>query len=675
MGPVVVHYVEHGTGRPVLVLHGAGVDHREAVACFEPAFDGIAGLRRIYPDLPGMGRTTAPESLRSADDVLDTLLDFADEVMGGTAHLLIGHSAGAYFAKAMAARRPAQVAGLALVCPLLPGLRDVPEQRVVAGSGEIGDDVFRSYFVIQTSEMLGRYERYVAPAAALVDEAALERIGERWALTPDHGPAYPGPTLVVAGRFDSTVGYAAASDLVDYYPRASLAVVDDAGHALPHEQPELLRALIAEWLARVELPERNGQTRTAYPRSQPEVSDGEGAGSDRLDEQRKAFAVPPEIAYFNTANLSPQLHVVRAAGDAALERRAQPWTITARDWFTDVERLRVLFGDLIGADADGIALIPATSYGFAVAARNLPLRARERVVVLAEEYPSGIYTWQAATRAAGAEIVTVHRTDGRGWTEAILEVLDDRVSIVSVPHVHWTDGALVDLEAVAARSRQVGARLVIDGSQSIGAMPFDVRTIRPDFVVSVGYKWLLGPFGVGYLYVSPEHREGAPIEHNWILREGADDFARLIDYRDEYQPGARRFDVGERTKFELVPMAIAALEQLTSWRVDRIAAALDTLTAIVATRAAELGLEPAPREQRGPHMLGLRLPAEVRAQVLPALAAAGCYAGVRGHALRIAPHLHVTTSDVDRLITTLATITSGPAGAPRTNEATATKRA
>src|SRR6188508_3433742 len=101
-GQVVVHYVEHGTGRPVLVLHGAGVDHREAEACFEPLLDGVAGLRRIYPDLPGMGRTSAPETLRSADDVLDTMLDFADEVSGGAAYLLIGHSAGAYYAQAMA---------------------------------------------------------------------------------------------------------------------------------------------------------------------------------------------------------------------------------------------------------------------------------------------------------------------------------------------------------------------------------------------------------------------------------------------------------------------------------------------------------------------------------------------------------------------------------------------
>jgi pimeloyl-ACP methyl ester carboxylesterase len=252
VGQVVVHYVEHGTGRAVLVLHGAGVDHREAEACFEPILGGVAGLRRIYLDLPGMGRTIAPETLRSADDVLDTLRNFADEITGGTAHLLVGHSAGAYYAQAMAASRPARVAGLALVCPLLPGLRDIPEHRVVTGSGEIGDDAFRSYFVVQTPEMLERYERYVAPAAALVDQAALERIGERWELTPNQAPPYAGPTLVVAGRLDSTVGYAAAVDLADRYSRASLAVVDDAGHALPHEQPELLRALLAEWLGRVE---------------------------------------------------------------------------------------------------------------------------------------------------------------------------------------------------------------------------------------------------------------------------------------------------------------------------------------------------------------------------------------------------------------------------------------
>jgi pimeloyl-ACP methyl ester carboxylesterase len=249
-GGTDLRFVEHGTGTPVIVLHGAGVDHREAEACFDPILGKHAGIRRIYPDLPGMGRTRAPETMRSADEVLDVLVGLADEVAESEPLLVIGHSAGAYFARGIAARRSG-VAGLALVCPLLLETRDVPEHRPVVAADDLGDEEFRSYFVIQTPQMLERYQQYVVPGAALADHAALERIGERWELTdpPSDGPDER-PTLLVAGRRDSTVGYAATVDLLDHYPLATLAVVDGAGHALPHEQPGLLGALVEEWLDR-----------------------------------------------------------------------------------------------------------------------------------------------------------------------------------------------------------------------------------------------------------------------------------------------------------------------------------------------------------------------------------------------------------------------------------------
>jgi selenocysteine lyase/cysteine desulfurase len=373
-----------------------------------------------------------------------------------------------------------------------------------------------------------------------------------------------------------------------------------------------------------------------------------------LGTQREAFDIPPEVAYFNTANLSPQLHRVREAGERALGRRGRPWTIASADWFSDVERLRGLFGRLIGADAEGVALVTATSYGFAVAARNLDLRAGDRILALAGEYPSGIYSWRTAARKTGAEIVMVARERGQTWTEAILSVLDERVRVVSVPQVHTTDGALVDLEAVADRTHALGARLVVDACQSAGVMPFEVERLRPDFLVTVGYKWLLAPFSLAYLYVAEEHRDGEPLEENWIVRVGAEDFTGLDDYVDEYQPGARRFDMGARTSFNLTPMAIAAIEQLLEWQVPRIAATLAETTATLAERAAALGLSPPPADQRGPHILGLDLPREARDRALPALAAANCFAAMRGGSLRIAPHLHTTPEDVDRLMSALA---------------------
>ncbi len=256
IGDVPMHYVEQGEGFPVLTLHGAGVDHREMMGCLDPVFDAATGYRRIYPDLPGMGRTPAPETITSADDVLEVLLGFIDGVIGDQPLLVAGHSAGGYYAQAIAGRRPEQVVGLALLCPLLSGIHDVPEHEVVFGSGSIGDTDFRDYFTVQTAQTLARYERYVAPAAQLADQTALARIGERWELTPrpqKQGP-YPHPTLLVTGRQDSTVGYARAWEMLEHFPRATFAVLDRAGHALLHEQPGLIRALVTEWLDRVHEP-------------------------------------------------------------------------------------------------------------------------------------------------------------------------------------------------------------------------------------------------------------------------------------------------------------------------------------------------------------------------------------------------------------------------------------
>jgi pimeloyl-ACP methyl ester carboxylesterase len=253
IGDVPVHYAEQGEGSPVLTLHSAGVDHREVMGCLDPVFDAYTGYRRIYPDLPGMGRTPAPETIRGADDVLEVLLGFIDGVIGDQPLLLAGHSAGGYYAQAIASQRPEQVMGLALLCPLLAGIHDVPEHEVAYGSGRIGNAEFRDYFTVHTAQTLDRYETYVEPAARLADQTALARIGERWELTtrpPEKGP-YRCPTLLVTGRQDSTVGYARAWEMLEHFPHATFAVLDRAGHALPHEQPVLIRALITEWLDRV----------------------------------------------------------------------------------------------------------------------------------------------------------------------------------------------------------------------------------------------------------------------------------------------------------------------------------------------------------------------------------------------------------------------------------------
>jgi selenocysteine lyase/cysteine desulfurase len=386
---------------------------------------------------------------------------------------------------------------------------------------------------------------------------------------------------------------------------------------------------------------------------------GTGPAAPRpLPVQRELFDIPDDVAYFNCASLAPQLRSAREAAEAAWRRRAQPWLIRADDWFTEAEERRTLFARLAGVDADGVALVPATSYGLAVAATNLTAAPGQRVLVLAEDYPSNYYTWQRFARRTGATLAAVARTDGQTWAEALLEALDERTAVVAVLAVHWTDGALVDLDAVAARAREVGAAVVVDASQALGAMPLDLAAARPDFLVSVGYKWLLGPFGLGYLYVAPQRRDGVPLEENWISRLGSQDFSRLVDYQDRYQPGARRFDVGQRTHFETTPMAIAALRQLLDWEVPRVAATLRQTTDRIEEQVRGLGLG-LTSPDRGPHLMGIRLPPPARQRVAAALTRAGVFAGVRGSSLRVSPHLWTTGEDVGRLVAALADALDG----------------
>jgi selenocysteine lyase/cysteine desulfurase len=368
-----------------------------------------------------------------------------------------------------------------------------------------------------------------------------------------------------------------------------------------------------------------------------------------IGSQRGLFDVPSEVAYFNTANMSPMLRTVREAGIAAIERRAEPWRIASVDWFTDVERLRDAYARIVGVESDGIALIPATSYGLAVAARNIEATDGDQVVVLADEYPSNHYTWRRFCQRTGAELHVAKREGEATWADAVVALLGDRTRVVAVPHVHWTDGSLVDLDSVVAAARRFGATVVIDASQSLGALPLDVSRLRPDFVVSVGYKWLLGPLGVGCLYVDERYRDGEPIEENWINRAGAEDFAALVDYKEKYRAGARRFDVGARTNFGLVPMAIAAAEQLLAWRIAATAASLRTVTDQIAEHATGLGYSIAPRDQRGPHMLGVGLSRDAASAIADDLGERRVIASVRGSSLRIAPHLHTTHEDIERL--------------------------
>ncbi|MBP7000198.1 aminotransferase class V-fold PLP-dependent enzyme [Amaricoccus sp.] len=373
-----------------------------------------------------------------------------------------------------------------------------------------------------------------------------------------------------------------------------------------------------------------------------------------IPSQRALFDLPREVAYLNCAYIGPMLAEAVEAGRAALARKARPWTIRPADFHAETEALRPLFARVIGADAEGVALVPSASYAIATAALNLPLAPGRSIVLAAEQFPSNVHPWRRAAAAAGAEIVTARPGPDGDLTAALLAAIDARTAIVACAQCRWTDGALVDLVRVGAAARAVGAALVLDLTQSAGALPFDAAAVRPDFVAAAAYKWLLGPYATGFLWVAPHRREGRALEETWLGRAGSENFARLVDYRDDHRPGARRFDMGEAPNFALLPPLRVGLERILAWDVSAIQATLAARTAAIADRAAGLGLLASDPGLRAGHFLGLRFPEGPPPDLPDRLAGAQVHVSLRGDSLRVTPHLYNDDADVDRLIEALA---------------------
>ncbi len=379
-----------------------------------------------------------------------------------------------------------------------------------------------------------------------------------------------------------------------------------------------------------------------------------------------AFQLPPDIHYLNCAYMSPTPRAVEEAGMKAIVASRNPTLLDGRDFFEPADRVRALFAALVGsAHPERVSIAPAVSYATSTAARNVPVGRGDQIVVLEEQFPSNMYAWRRLAADRQAQLVVVTRGDAglgaaggsggaRSWTDAVLGAITPGTRVVAVPQVHWTDGSLLDLEAIGRRAREVGAWLIVDGTQSVGALPIDVEAVQPDLIVAAGYKWLLGPYSTALALWSERMLGGVPLEENWINRRGSENFAALVDYEDAYAEGAIRYDVGERSNFLLLPMLEAALELVTAWTPEAIQAHCAGLVAAPLEALVARGFRVSAPTGRASHLFGIRLPAGLEPEAArEALASASVYVSVRGSAIRVAPHVYNTERDLDALVDVL----------------------
>jgi selenocysteine lyase/cysteine desulfurase len=357
--------------------------------------------------------------------------------------------------------------------------------------------------------------------------------------------------------------------------------------------------------------------------------------------------------------MSPLLKSVEKKGIEGILRKRNPAAVSGEDFFSGSEKIRREFSKLINSEANRIVLVPSVSYGMANVVKNIRVSKSDNLIVVAEQFPSNYYPWLRLQEETGAKLRVIAPPEelanrGKVWNQRLLEAIDKNTKLVAVGNVHWADGTWFNLPAIRKRTKEVGALLVIDGTQSVGALPFDVNEIQPDALICAGYKWMMGPYSLGLAYYGAYFDDGEPVEENWINRLHSENFAGLVHYQTNYQPGALRYEVGEHSNFILLPMLLEAIKQINLWKPKAIQQYCANITRKPISILQDAGYWIEDELYRGHHLFGVRFPATINQnKIREGLQKNRISVSFRGDAIRVSPNVYNSEAEVMKLVRVL----------------------
>ncbi|MEM9819886.1 MAG: aminotransferase class V-fold PLP-dependent enzyme [Bacteroidota bacterium] len=377
--------------------------------------------------------------------------------------------------------------------------------------------------------------------------------------------------------------------------------------------------------------------------------------------QKDQFDLPESVTYLNGAYMSPLLKKVADVGRQGLDRKRQPFRIFTEDFFAPVDAVKQSYARLINApDWERIAINPSVSYGMANVRANIKVpKGKKNIVMAGGQFPSNYYPWKRLAKEHQLDLCLINapkKLEGRGalWNEQLLEAITDETLLVAIGHIHWTDGTLFDLETIGQQCRKKGALLIIDGTQSVGALPFDLEKIRPDALICAAYKWLMGPYSIGLSYFGAYFDQGIPIEDSWMNRIHSDDFKNLVNYQEQYRSKAARYAIGEQSNFMAIPMLKVAIDQLLEWGVNNIQDYCRRLIQSSTETLANMGCHIEHPAYRAAHLFGFRVPEGFDMIAFQEkLKAKQIFVSLRGEAIRVSPSVYNEARDFDRLLACL----------------------
>jgi selenocysteine lyase/cysteine desulfurase len=373
---------------------------------------------------------------------------------------------------------------------------------------------------------------------------------------------------------------------------------------------------------------------------------------------RKEFADFGDVIYLNVSYQGPlPLAAVRAA-EEALKWKMLPFNIPDGLHFDLPDRVREKIARIIGAQPDDVAITTGASAGAACVAAGIDWQPGDEVLIGQREFPIHYSSWLPYERAGKLAMRAVLPAGRFIAADDYIRAIGPRTRIVSASLVRFNDGARLDAARVAEACHAVGATLLLDASQCVGAMPMAVEELGADFIVGSGYKWLLGPYGTGFFWVAPEAGERlrtGPL--NYQALEGARNFSELPAETLRVVPGARRWDAAETANFTNLAALDASLDLVLAAGVDSVACYNQELVSQIIERlpgSRSVLASPPERERRGPYVcIAGRDPSETPA-LFEKLRANNIFVSLREGAIRIAPYLYNTPEQISRMMDLLS---------------------
>ncbi len=378
-----------------------------------------------------------------------------------------------------------------------------------------------------------------------------------------------------------------------------------------------------------------------------------------MQNQKNLFSLKEGVHYFNCAYKAPLLKSAEAIAIQELIKMRNPQELTTKDFFETTQDVRRLFSQIINCRPSQIAVIPSASYGVSSMLKNVPCQKGQHALTIENEFPSdyfGLQRWCEIHQSTLKVICPNHqlKTIGEDWNERIINSITSETAVVVMSITHWMNGVKFDVKRIGEQCKKMGAYFIIDGTQSVGALPMDVEACHIDALICPTYKWLLGPYSVGLMYVGSKFYNGIPLEESWMNRTNAQNFSQLTDYDSNYLPDAGRYNVGESSYFILMPMLKVALQQLNEWTIPAIQDYCIQLTQPLFDYLEDKGATIEPPLYRSPHLFGLTLSeGKNMAQVKENLQKNNIFISVRGDSLRVSVNVFNTQEDIEKLIKVL----------------------